>query len=239
MLLKIGHRGAMGYEPENTLRSFKKAIEQGVDMVECDAHLTKEGHVVIIHDDTINRTTNGKGKVSDLTLKELKEFDAGKKERIPVLQEVIKVCKGKCKLNVEVKGIKPAKKVTEIIVKEKFVKQTIISSNHQESLLEAKKKGIETALIYWATKTDWGQVIFNLSRILIMPITKRLILRRARNANVGVINLSMHLATRGMINFLHKRGFKANVWTVNDADDIEKMKELGVDGIFSNFPDRI
>ena len=194
---------------------------------------------MIIHDETVDRTTNGTGKVSELTLKKLKKLDGGKGEKIPTLQEVINVCRGKCKLNVEVKGIKPAKKVAEIVVKERFVKQTIISSNHKESLLEAKKKGIQTALIYWATKTNFGQVLFDFSRLLMLPITKKLILKRAKAAKVDVVNLSMSLATKNMINFLHKHNLKVNVWTVNTKKDIAKMKKRGVDGIFSNFPDRI
>jgi glycerophosphoryl diester phosphodiesterase len=238
-MIRIGHRGACGSEPENTLRSFRKAIQLKVDMVECDAHLTKDNQVVIIHDDTVDRTTNGKGKVSELTLKELKKLNIEKKEKIPTLEEVISVCKNKCKLNVEVKGVKPAKKVTEIIVKDNFVKQTIISSNHKESLLEAKKKGIKTALIYWATKTNWGQVLFDITHLLFLPITKQLILKKAKEASASTINLAMPLATKSMINFLHKNKLKVNVWTVNKKSDIEKIKKRNADGCFSNFPERI
>ena len=238
-MIKIGHRGACGHEPGNTLRSFRKAIALKVNMVECDAHLTKDNRVVILHYGDVSKSTNGKGNVSDLTFKEIRKLDAGKREKIPTLEEVIKVCKNKCKLNIEIKGVKPAKKVAEIIVKENFVKQTIISSNHKESLLEAKKKGIKTALIYWSTKTDWGQVLFDVSRLLILPITKRLILKRAKEANVDIINLAMPLATKGMIKFLHENKLKVNVWTVNKKKDIEKIKKRNADGCFSNFPERI
>jgi len=179
-MLKIGHRGACGYEPGNTLRSFRKAIELNVDMVECDAYLTKDNRVVILHYSDVSKTTNGKGQVKDLTLKELRKLNAGKGEKIPTLEEVIKVCRNKCKLNVEIKKMNSAKKVAEIIVKERFVKQTVMSSNHKESLLGAKKKGIKTALIYWSTVTDFGQILFDISRVLILPITKKLILKRIR-----------------------------------------------------------
>jgi glycerophosphoryl diester phosphodiesterase len=238
-MLKIAHRGASGYEPENTLRSFRKAIQLKCDAIELDVHLTKDDQLVVIHDETVNRTTNGKGKISNFTLKELKKLDAGKGEKIPTLQEVIKVCRNKCKLIVEIKELNSAKKVAEIVVKERFVKETIMSSNHKESLLEAKKNGINAALIYWSTKTNWGQVLFDISRLLMLPITKRLILRRVKTANVNEVNLTSPLATKGMIDFLHKNNLKVNVWVANSKNKIERLKLLAVDGIYSNFPDRI
>jgi glycerophosphoryl diester phosphodiesterase len=84
-----GHRGVAGLEPENTLRSFQKAIELGVDCVECDLHLTKDRHLVVIHDSSVDRTTNGQGLVEEFTLADIKKLDAGKGEKIPALQEVL------------------------------------------------------------------------------------------------------------------------------------------------------
>jgi len=238
-MLKIAHRGASGYEPENTLRSFRKGIQLKCDAIELDVHLTKDQKLVVIHDETVNRTTNGKGKVSEMTLKELKKLDAGKGEKIPTLQEVITVCRNKCKLIVEIKELNSAKKVAEIIVKERFVKETIMSSNHKESLLEAKKNGIKGALIYWSTKTNWGQVLFDIFHWLILPITKRLILRRAKDANVDIVNLTLPLVTKSVVNLLHENNLKVNVWVANSKKDVERLKLLAVDGIFSNFPDII
>ena len=86
MTFIVGHRGAKGIEPENTITSFKKALEIGVEYVECDVHLSADGYPVVIHDDTLDRTTSGKGKVREYTLRELKNFDAGKGERIPTLE---------------------------------------------------------------------------------------------------------------------------------------------------------
>src|SRR3989338_4292016 len=99
----MGHRGAAALEPENTLRSFRKAIEIGVDYVEFDIHRCKSGELVVIHDETVDRTTNGKGFVADLTLQQLKKLDAGKGEQIPALQEVIDCCKGNVKMQIELK----------------------------------------------------------------------------------------------------------------------------------------
>jgi glycerophosphoryl diester phosphodiesterase len=241
MILKIGHRGASGYEPENTLKSFKKAISLGAEMVECDAHLSKDNQIVIIHDATVNRTTNGKGKISQLTLAEIKKLDAGKGEKIPILEEVINLIRGKCNLNIEVKEPEEATKIAKIIVKEKFVENTIVSSNNQETLLTIKtiNPNIKTALVFYSTKTNWGQVLFDLLCLLFLPITKRIIIKKAKEAKVKTINLGKPLATRGMIKFLHKNGFLVNVWTVNKIKEIERFKIKGVDGIFSNYPDRV
>ncbi len=241
MVLKIGHRGASGYEPENTLRSFKKAINLGAEMIECDAHLSKDNQVVIIHDATVNRTTNGRGKISQLTLKEIKKLDAGKGEVIPILEEVINIIKGKCDLNVEIKETKVAIKVAKTIIKEKFLENSMISSNHPKSLLSIKtiNPDIKTALVFYSTKTNLGQVLFDLLALLFLPITKKIIIKKAKKAQVKVINLGKPLATKGMIKVLHQNGFLVNVWTVNKIKEIERFKKKGVNGIFSNYPDRL
>ncbi len=99
----VGHRGAAGYEPENTLLSFQKAIEIGVDWIELDVHRSSDGHLMVIHDDTVDRTTRGHGKVSEMTLAELKKLDAGKGQKIPTLQEAIDFMKGKVRVIIEIK----------------------------------------------------------------------------------------------------------------------------------------
>ena len=114
-IIKVGHRGAMGYEPENTLRSFKKALELGVDMIEFDVYVCKSGELVVIQDDTLERTTNGKGLVIEKTLAELKELDAGKEEKIPTLEEIMDLADKKVKINVELKGNNTAEPVSDMI----------------------------------------------------------------------------------------------------------------------------
>ena len=94
-MIIIGHRGAMGYEPENTLRSFQKALDLGVDMIEFDVHLCKSGELVVFHDEKVNRTTNGQGYIAQKSLEKLKELDAGQGEKIPTLEEVLDLVKGK------------------------------------------------------------------------------------------------------------------------------------------------
>ena len=97
MVLRIGHRGAMGYEPENTLRSFRKALELQCNMVEMDVRFCRSGELVVIHDDRLERTTNGKGAVVEETWERLRTLDAGKNERIPLLQEAVELIRGKCR----------------------------------------------------------------------------------------------------------------------------------------------
>ncbi len=114
-MLKIGHRGARAYEPENTLRSFTKAIELGVDAVELDARRTREGEVVVIHDAKVDKTTNGKGLVSDLTLNEIKQLVTDKGERIPTLEEALDLLDKKVKIVIELKETGLEKKVLGLV----------------------------------------------------------------------------------------------------------------------------
>ena len=116
-MIRIGHRGAMGYEPENTLRSFKKALALKVDMIEFDVYVCKTGEVVVIHDDKVDRTTNGKGYVVQKTLQELTSLDAGKGEKIPLLEEALDCINKKVQVNIELKGEGTAEPVYKIIQK--------------------------------------------------------------------------------------------------------------------------
>ena len=161
MTLKIGHRGAMGYEPENTLLSFKKALDLQVDVIELDVHLCRTKEVVVIHDNKVDRTTNGTGYVTEKTFPELRSLDAGKGQKIPELQEVLDLAdpvrkkalsessnrvNKKIKINIELKGRGTAKPVSEII--EKYVRGKgwsyddffVSSFNHYELLEFSKLK---------------------------------------------------------------------------------------------------
>ena len=114
-MLKIGHRGAAGYEPENTLRSFQKALALKVDVIEFDVYVCQTGEIVIIHDDKVNRTTNGHGYVREKTFNELRELDAGQGEKIPTLPEALDLINRQAKVNIELKGVDTAEPVAELI----------------------------------------------------------------------------------------------------------------------------
>ncbi len=111
----VGHRGACGYEPENTLRSFKRAIDMGVQMIELDVYVCRSGELVVMHDDTIDRTTNGQGNIMDLSWDILKKYDAGKGEHIPLLSEVFDLVDKRVIIDVELKGSNAAKPVADLI----------------------------------------------------------------------------------------------------------------------------
>jgi glycerophosphoryl diester phosphodiesterase len=237
MVLKIGHRGARGYEPENTLISFKKAISMGVDFIELDVHLSKDNNVIIMHDRTLNRTTNGRGRISEKTLKEIKSYRTDKNQPIPTLQEVIDSLKGKTRFNIGIKNVAATKHVAEIIKKNRIEKKVLVASKHPESLIEMKKilPRVETALVYKIANNLIRKIFF----VMMIPLAKLLILKKAKDTKVDYIQLNYLLATRNTIKRLQEQGYKVNVWTVNNQRTIKKMIERGVDGIISDYPDRI
>jgi len=149
-MLKIGHRGARAYEPENTLRSFKRAIELGVDAVEFDVRKTKDNELVIIHNSNVNKTTNGTGTVNDLTLKQIKSFVTDKGEQIPTLEEVLDFVSNRVKLFVEIKETGIEKKVLDLINRKAVMENVVVISFLEDVLRNLRKlnENIEIGLIY-------------------------------------------------------------------------------------------
>jgi len=223
MVLKIGHRGACGHKPENTLVSFEKAIKLEVDIIELDVRRCKTGEIVVIHDDTVDRTTNGNGAVKELTLDEIKALDAGKGEKIPTLRETLELVDGKAAINIELKekGIEYA--VNDMI--EEYVKNSRF--NHNDFIISSfDMAGIK--------KFHELNPKVNVS-IIIDPLDEKIL----QNEFLFSVNLNKDKVDKDIIESIHKRELKVFVWTVNEKDEIEMMKKLGVDGIFSNFPERI
>lgn len=226
MITKIGHRGAMGHAPENTIKSFKKALEFNVDIIEFDVYVCKSGELVVIHDDKVDRTTNGKGFVIEKTLDELKNLDAGDGEKIPLLSEVLDIINKKAKINIELKGPNTAKAVNDLI--EIFVQNKgwkyedfIISAfNHYElKQFNELNPNIEIGALISGIPIGFAEF--------------------AEKVNAKYVNLYVEYINQDFVDDAHNRGMKVLVWTVNDYDDIERMKALNVDGIFSDFPDRL
>lgn len=226
MITKFGHRGAAGYEPENTIKSFKKALELNVDAVELDVYVCKSGELVVIHDDKVDRTTDGEGYVIEKTLDELRSLDAGNGEKIPILSEVFDLINKQVKINIELKGAGTAKPVYELIenyVEEKDWKYDdfIISSFNHYELKKFNRLNPEVKIGALITGIPIGLAEF------------------AEKVNADSVNLCIEFINQEFVDDAHNRGMKVNVWTVNDLDDIERMKNLNVDGMFSNFPDRL
>ncbi len=225
-MIKIGHRGAMGYEPENTSRSFAKALELKVDMVELDVYSCKSGELVVIHDDKIDRTTNGHGYTVEMTFEELRKLDAGKGEIIPTLNEVLDLINRQVKINVELKGAGTARPVLALLKDYIDTKgwshdDFIISSFNHYELQTMKELDPEFKIGALITGIPIGYAAF------------------AEKVQAYSVNLCIEFINREFVLDAHTRGMKVFVWTVNERDDIERVKALGVDGIFSNFPDRI
>jgi glycerophosphoryl diester phosphodiesterase len=224
MVLRIGHRGAAGYEPENTLRSFSKAIELKADMVELDVHVCSSGEVVVVHDDTVDRTTDGTGKVSELTLGELKRLDAGSGERIPSLEEVIRLIDGAASINIELKGqgtAEPVHKVTKGFMDVGWKKNDFFISSFNFEELAAFKNLSEIRI-----------------GLLYVQYNER-ILETGDQLNAYSLNPYYKGVNRHFINNAHKKGFKVYPWTVNDPSEIAVIKAQNVDGVISDYPDRI
>ncbi|CAM4134262.1 glycerophosphodiester phosphodiesterase [Zobellia nedashkovskayae] len=224
--LVIGHRGAMGHETENTIASIEKAMELSVDMLEIDVFKIKSGEIVVFHDDNVERLTDGKGEIESYTLSELTALTVKGGHKIPTLQEVLDVMGGKTQLNIELKGRNTATDVNRMIeadVKEgKWrLNDIIISSFEWDELRDMRKLNpdVRIAILIEEDPLDALEVGKELNAEAINPSFKKL---TAEN------NLKIKEA-----------GFKIYPWTVNEPQDILHMKRFGVDGIITNYPERV
>ncbi|MEM1606956.1 MAG: glycerophosphodiester phosphodiesterase family protein [Candidatus Bathyarchaeia archaeon] len=216
--LKIGHRGAKAYEPENTIRSFKRALELGVNAVEFDVRRTKDNELVVIHDAEVDRTTNGKGLVSELTLKEIKELSTEKGEKIPTLEEALDFLDRKVKILIELKETGIEDKVLEIVRRKGLEDNVIIISFHEEALRRVRElsSSVKTGLIYVKHK-DPIKAALSLKAQYLFPMYK--------------------FVHSSFIKRAHENGLKIVVWTINTSEEAKEYAEKGVDGIASDKPD--
>ncbi len=219
MIKVIAHRGASAYEPENTIRAFKKAIELDADGIELDVHSTKDGQLVVIHDSTLDRTTNGKGKVKNYNLSQLKKFDAGRGEKIPTLEEVIDLIKQKIDFIIELKVTGIEKDVVNLIFDKKIEDRVAIVSFWHIVPKNVKKLSprIKTAL--------------NSSSNPINPIVL------VESTKADGLNLKYNWINKELVDLLHKNKKEIVAWTVDDINDINRMISYGVDQIVTNKPD--
>ena len=224
--LIIGHRGAMGHETENTLPSIQKAMDLGVDMIEIDVFKIKSGEIVVFHDDTVDRLTNGPGSIEEYNILELKKLIVNGGHQIPMLQDVLKLIDNKVALNIELKGADTADRVNFImdyyINKKNWSPENfIISSFNWDELKEMRRLNPDVAIA----------VLTEENPIDAIPIAKEL---KAVAINPYFKKLDLEVA-----NQLHDAGFKIYTWTVNEPEDIDAMKKIAVDGIITNFPERV
>lgn len=225
-ILKIGHRGAKGYEPENTLVAFEKAIEMGADGIELDMHLSLDGHLIVIHDETIDRTTNGKGTVNQMTLQELKSFTINYKYTIPTLEEVLDLVNQRCFVNIELKNHDTAEKVVQLIEhyvsEKKWKKEHFIVSSFDWNALQQVRFLNENIRIGVLTETDLDLAI-SFTRFL----------------KAEALHPDYQLLTNEYTAKIQEKGIQVFPWTVNETDDIQRMKSFQVDGIITDFLDKV
>jgi len=216
MFLKVGHRGARAYEIENTLESFKKAIELGVNTIELDVRKSKDGKLVIIHDDNLKKIFGKDIMVSQATLKELKQLTENK---IPTLEEALEFIDRKVeKILIELKEVGYEKKVLDTVKKERVKDRAIFISFYEQALLDIRKldKTIETGLVYTKHKNPIDTAL-KLNAQYLVPLYRFTHTKNVEDA--------------------HKNNLKVIVWTINTKQEVKEYMAKGVDGIASDKPD--
>ena len=223
--LVIGHRGAMGYETENTIASIEKAIELGVSMIEIDVLRIKSGELMVFHDKRVDRLTNGAGEIEDYYMSDVLALNLVGGHKIPTLQQVLKAVDGRVKINIELKGKRTASKVDQIIrVYERRegypLSNYVISSFDWEELdaFRALNQEVDVAVL---TDADPLQAI-----------------PKAQELNAVAVNPYYKNINAEIVKQIHDAGFKVYTYTVNEEAEITSVKEMGVDGIFCDYPDR-
>lgn len=223
-MLCIAHRGAMGHAPENTLLAVERALALGAPWLEVDVQLA-DGQLVVIHDRRLERTTNGHGRVVDQSFAYLRSLEAGAGQRIPTLAEVFALVNRRAGLNVELKGLGTALPVARLL-QEQFKngwpsEQIWVSSfNHPELLLlKQQLPAVRLGVLLYGIPLDYAACGERLG---------------AYSVNPGLDFVSPELVADA-----HRRGLKVFVYTVDEPDDLAQMQALGVDGVFSNYPERV
>jgi len=219
MVRVIGHRGVAGLEPENTLRSIEKAIDLGVDQVEIDVRMTRDGQLVVIHDETVDRTTDGRGYVKDLTFSELRRLDAGKGERIPTLEEILRFTQGKVILQIELKAREATDPTVHLIEGLKAQNDVIITSFVHELLerVHELNPNLRTGALFYDVQGD--------------------ICQRALDVHSEAIHVYYRNIDRKMVEEAHRKRLKVEAWNPDDMEDMKRIIDLGVDAVSTNRPD--
>jgi glycerophosphoryl diester phosphodiesterase len=219
MMAKImGHRGSPADEPENTLASFRRALAVGVAAVELDVQLTRDGRLAVIHDDTLDRTTNGRGPVQDLTLAELKKLDAGRGEPVPSLEEVFDLVQGKAHLVVELKQPVAAGALLDFFRERRAFESAIIISFWHPALkaLKQAEPRLNTGVLMVGCPVD--------------PVGL------ARAADADALILQYAYVTPDLVAAAHDHGLLVYVWNIDDTETLKPYLTMNLDGIGSNRP---
>ncbi|WP_079071251.1 glycerophosphodiester phosphodiesterase [Streptomyces yokosukanensis] len=215
--LTIGHRGVMGVEPENTLRSFVAAQDAGLDVIELDLHLSKDGALVVMHDAEVDRTTDGTGPIADKTLAELRSLDAGRGERVPLFEEVLDAVH--TPVQAEIKDVAAARALAAVVHERDLVGRVEVSSFHDEAIAEIARlvPGVRTALI--ASRYDKDVV------------------ERAVAVGAATVCLDIRRLTLEVVAHARTAGLRVIGWVVNTQDHLRLVRALELDGATTDFPE--
>ena len=233
MVANVAHRGASGNYPENTLMAFQKALEIGVDEIELDLYMTKDNHLIVMHDSTVDRTTDGTGAISDLTLGEIKTLDAGgvfdeqfRGERVPTWEEALELVQGKVRLNVHLKeGGEPdghyERKVAKALGDFHMVEDSILTCSDASVAIFAEIDPQIECRIFRANRTPEEYI------------------RKSVEMGLRTMQPGRDITTREFVEKAHAVGRIVHVFYADTPEDMRAYIEIGVDGILTNYPERL
>jgi len=232
-VIRVAHRGASAQYPENTLLAFRQAIEQGVDALEVDIHLTGDGELVVIHDSTLERTTDGYGNIRDHGLQEIRKLNAGQGEKVPLLTEVIRLAReAQIRLCVEIKGgtetegLNIAEAMISTLEANDFLSHAIVTSFSSKALLRAKALNPEVSTMLDPSPQDG-------------TLTPREVCAQALMASANCLSYDFRFLTPEIVRECQLTGLALWPWDPDDPDDIRQVIRLGVHGIMTNRPDML
>lgn len=225
MILIIGHRGASSVSPENTLKAFQKAIELKADYVEFDVQETRDGNLVVTHDEDIKRITGKDGLIKDMTLNELRKLNFGEGEKIPTLQELVELTKNKISLNCEIKVEGITEKVIHVFREYDIIDTTLVSSFIHDELLKIQK--LEPSLKLASLEPTPGTIKIDWDK-------KKEMIQYCVDNNLYAINPLVMMVDQQFVDLAHANNIKVFPWTVDSKVFIKKLIRLGVDGIITN-----
>lgn len=221
----IAHRGAKGQVSENTLASFERALELGCDGIELDVHLSADGELIVFHDQTLERLTGASGNIEDLTLSEIRELLVDGIHPIPTLREALDLIDGRCLLNIELKTAQTTDPVMDLIS-------------------ESVKSGVPISS-FLVSSFDWPSLQYLREQLPELPIgvlthtDLDLAVAFAQTIQAETLHPYYHLLNQDTTRFIQSLGLKVYTWTVNEPEDLDKMKAFGVDGIITDYPERL
>lgn len=225
-ILNIGHRGAKGHVAENTLASFEKAFDLGADGIELDVHLSSDGEIIVIHDHTVNRTTGAKGNVNDLSLSQLKHLKIDGVHHIPTLAETIDSIPSSKLINIELKVKMAAKPVMHLI--EKYVHEN--GRRYDQFLVSS---------FDWVALKEIREANAHIPLGVLTEVDLELAVGFATSIKADTIHPYYHLLTAENTRSMQDKNLGVFVWTVNEPEDLARMKSFNVNGIITDFPDRL